>query len=846
MSRRVLFETPTLNLPRREDNMTTTYKTLAPNLHLVQQMVGGGPKVTVAKAVNHLAVIDCSGSMSWELPRIRDQLKKRLPHLLGEGDTFSLIWFSGRGEHGVLIDAEHIATLKDLSKVNQAIDRWLRPVGLTGFKEPLQKALDLAKKLEATKNPVALFFMSDGQHNDGGTRQEVLAVTEQLAGRILSSTFVEYGMYADRRLLTAMAQAAGGKHVFADSFDKYAPAFEQALQQKLVGTQRVQVTITAEPIGGFVFAMQPNAVLDQSQFEPGDLVTFEAKASDMTHDSGMHVEVNANLYEVYYLTDKAPPKAQQLVWSSDDGREHRLTSAAYAALSLFAARMQPEIVYPLLQVTGDVRFINAASGLFGKQKYTTFMQETKAAAFDTGQRLVNGYDPSRVPPEDVYTVFDLLHTLSADDGTRLLLDHPLFRYSRVSRARVDASENLTVAERERVEQLQAEAVDLKLGDARLATINQQIADIMATKQEALKFEAEPALEGYEIASLTYNEKRPNISVLVKKFGTVDLSARLNDEKTPAVVREQLYNSGAIQNLENKFKTFIYRNYTIVVDGLVNVEKLVVRISRTIFETLVKATNDRGVQMVGVAVPDGGDHFITTLDLSNLPILNRKMVIGMQKPTLRETIEREYKLTRLRAHAKVFKAVVAEKYPGEKLVGWTQLYGAEAAEWLKTQGITEFNGFNPKMTVAESVDFITGKELDIKLKGYSTLPKVEDVRTKVKQIADGKGKTTSNIKPVKLNGPESLMAEAIREVDAFLASKPEKLRKDWLTGKQKALIAETRGEIYEMARVKFAIIVGQVWFADCATLDDKTLSDVVMPDGTKVTGTAELSEIQIKI
>ena len=40
---------------------------------------------------------DCSGSMWNDLPLIREQIKLKLPMLLAEDDTITLIWFSGAG-----------------------------------------------------------------------------------------------------------------------------------------------------------------------------------------------------------------------------------------------------------------------------------------------------------------------------------------------------------------------------------------------------------------------------------------------------------------------------------------------------------------------------------------------------------------------------------------------------------------------------------------------------------------------------------------------------------------------------------------------------------------------------
>ncbi len=256
----------------------TSYR-IADGLHLVcQDIPTTAPAKPVEVPTNHIAVIDCSGSMSGELPQIREQLKKRLPKLLKEHDTISIIWFSGRGQFGTLLEAEPVATLADLKDVNAAIDRWLKPICLTGFREPLEEVTKLISRVDkkvAKGSVYALFFMSDGCDNQWG-RPDILRVVEQAAGKIASATFVEYGYYADRPLLTAMAEKSGGSLIFAQDFDTYAPMFEGAMQKKLQGGKKVEVTIPGDPICGFGFAMHD-----------GDLLTFSVEGGKAMVPEGL-------------------------------------------------------------------------------------------------------------------------------------------------------------------------------------------------------------------------------------------------------------------------------------------------------------------------------------------------------------------------------------------------------------------------------------------------------------------------------------------------------------------------------------------------------------------------------
>lgn len=776
----------------------TSYE-IEKGLYLVRQAIAKGdtkPKA-VETPTNHIAVIDCSGSMSWELPKIREQLKKKLPKLLKDGDTFSLIWFSGRGEFGALIEAEPVATLADLNDVNKAIDRWMRPVGLTGFKEPLVEVEQLVARVgKKNKNPFALFFMSDGCDNQWN-RADILKVVEKTAGVLASATFVEYGYYADRPLLAAMAEKAGGTHIHADAFDKYEPVFEAAMQKRPLGGKRIEVDVGGDPIGGFAFALS----------QDGDITTYDASTGTSA--------VPENTTEIFYLSPVVVGNSSGALGElaktaaaagTPKATNEAVLEGAYAAMSLFAVRMKPEVVYPILKAIGDVRFINAFSVCFGKQKYSEFMDAAKAAAFDPKLRLAEGYDPTKVPADDAFTVLDLLRVLSEDPATRLMLKHPEFKYSRISRGRVDADENLTADEQEQVEAIRQQMAGEK-NAKKLKELQTQIDTILASKRDALKFVEDESFAdaGYEVSGLVYNECSPNISVRVKRTGIVDLSSRPEHAQF---------------KIPTQFGTHTWRNYAIVSHGLVNVDRLPVRISQKTYDAL-RAAN------VSMALTPKGTDDVIVIDVKPLPIINRKMVKAV---SAKEIIELEWELLKARAAQKVYKAYQDELFPSVKLKGFSDLYTEAGATWLKEQGLTS-NGFAPKSVQAESKDFIMGKELEIKLKGCSKLDSVKAVREK---IAAKK----------KLNPCDTFMSNAITEVDDFFKKNPKSVHEKWLTGQTQVQIAKTRGLIYQTSQIKFGVIVGQVWFSEFKSLDENQLT--LKLDGQDVVGTCELREIEIKV
>jgi hypothetical protein len=750
----------------------------------------------VVHPVNYILVLDCSGSMTYELPKIREQLKKKLPKLLGPEDTISIIWFSGRAQCGVLLEAEPVATLVDLSMVNQAIDRWLNPIGMTGFKEPLQEVAKVIERIKA-KLPgtvFSLFFLSDGCENQW-PRGDVLVAVSAAAGNLASATFVEYGYYADRPLLTAMAQAAGGQLIFAQGFDTYQPAFEAAMSKKITGAPKVEVQILKPPIGGFVFILRD-----------GDLVAYgvedcKAQVPEDTREFWYVVE-DSHFYNDK-LSDKSPMEA---------------IAAAYAAVSLYSIRMNSDLVLSLLKGLGDVDFVERFSTCFGKQKYSEFMDLAKAAAFDPAFRYTKGYDPTKVPAEDAYTILDLLRLLASDDQNHILMDHPDFRYSKIGRSRIDVDEVLTPDEQVKVDEINVKLAKTKKASD-IKALQVELAAIMDSKKEALIFTANPAPEGYSISNLVYNENRPNVSIGVRKTGTVDLSGRIPKEadyaKVPLV-----------------FPTFIFRNYAIIKDGLVNVEVLPVRVTKATADELSKVLPPEAKP---TRISMAGDFVTGVINLKALPIINRKMVASV---SAKELFERQFELIQTKAAQKVYKDYLDSRFPKVVSAKDKADYGEVAAKWLLEQGFG-YNGYAPLHTTqAESTDVYMGKELEVSVPGYKTLPKVSEVRDR---IASKKKQTT----------PGALMAPYVDEVEEYLASDEytgttdkDAAFKVWIEAKAKGSVQKARQLMYQMACTKFSVIVGQIWPKEFSSLDETILK--VKLGGTNIECLIVMKEVAIKI
>jgi hypothetical protein len=781
-----------------------SYK-ISSDLYLIRQVIPQKKQETkpIEVPTNYFTIIDCSGSMSYDLPKIREQLKKKLPKLLKEKDTITIIWFSGKNQFGTLLEAEPVSTLVDLNNVNQAIDRWLKPIGLTGFKEPLEEAARVVERV-SKKYPgsaSSLIFMSDGCDNQW-SRSEIIKVTEEAAKGFSSSTFVEYGYYADRPLLTTMAEKSGGSFIFAEDFDRYAPTFEAIIQKKQTGAPRVELKLEGNPVEGLAFAASE-----------GDLLTYSV-------NEGV-IYIPEDLKEVSYLSSTPVTKEKELFIiakeyatpNSEVSDDRQVISSAYAALSLFAVRMKSNIVFALLKALGDVKFIDQFSSCFGKQAYSVFQEETKEAAFTPTKRWSQGWDPEKIPADDAFTILDLLQLLSSDESNKVLLDNSAFKYNRIGRSRIDSNDVLSKEEQEEIQEL-----TVKLASEKKVAKSKEISDRIAeiTNKKSLKFESSPSLNGYPILSLTYNEDRPNISFLVRKLGKVDLTDFLPEEfktKIPQILN-----------------TFTYRNYAVVKDGLVNIDQLPVRITKDTYKKLIGSVSSETYSSFTPIVMEGVVDLI--LNLRSLPVINRKMVKEVSAKSLFET---KYQLLQIQAEHKVYSSFIKEVSPDVvKSESFALRYGEEATAWLKEKGITDYSGFSPKMVQAEAVDFYMGKELKVSLKGYSSLPSLKDVR---QQIAKGK-----------INAAASLMVPTVNAVEDFrskiINKNSDEVLVSWLREQEKLTKAQTRDLIYEIAKTTFCVVLGQVWFSEFKSLDENTLE--LNLGGGKVSCKVDLRDIEIKI
>lgn len=676
-------------------------------------------------------------------------------------------------------------TAPTLATIGRKVDQWLKPVGLTGFVDPLREV----KKLVTGDSAASIIFMSDG-HDNCNAEKDILSALRNLEG-VASLSVVEYGYYANRPLLSKMAETLGGTYLFASGFDEYASLVRKILLRKDVKVvKKVKIPLFLTPLDGVIVGVQGN-----------DIVSYPVEKG--------HVTVPDDKRDVFFMVPTGGSGSHETVKLDSE----TALSGAYALLSAFAVKARPDVIGCLLKATGDVAFIEKFSKCFGKQHYSTFMQEAAEAAVDSKKRLVKGYDPSKVPDPDAFTVIDLLKLLEEDPHARLLLDHEDFSYNRISRGRVDAQSVLSQAEVTRMAEITAEIATTR-DKAKVAALSDELRALTSTPA-GLVFKAAPSPEGYPLEGLTYNESKPNISILVKKQGTVKFSG----EDVP-------------HGIPVEFPTFVYRNYAIVKDGLINVKSLPLRMSKETLDTVIFQAGPEVLAGIPKFLGNGGIE--VTLRLDTLPIINQSMVTSVKADHL---FDLEYKLFVAQSRAKVFKAILSEAGKSKESASFVALYGKEGADWLKEKGFTEYSGFSPKMVQAESVDYYMAKEVKTSFKGLSSLPSLNDVRAK---MASKKVNAAGKIMAKALEEFESLADISVHLVDPLA---PTVFSLNYARQEADRAVKLSRELLRELAKIKFSIVVGQVW--PFSSLDENTYT-YKAEDGSVYEGKIELLEKEVKI
>lgn len=446
---------------------------------------------------------------------------------------------------------------------------------------------------------------------------------------------------------------------------------------------------------------------------------------------------------VYVLTNKKPKGATEVELSKVG--EETMTKAAYAAAYVLTQRTKTDLALDVLATIGDVALVERVNNAFTNAEYGAVEQGVLEAIGSENKRFTSGRKVGCLPKPDAFCLLDALDLLMNDDEAEFQPYHDEFVYNKIG-----------------------------VGSK--------------TKDGYPKFEADKESR-VPMVDLKWNDTKLNLSILARINGTIDLPAKSTEgTKRPS-------------GLDKTFATNVFRNFTVVKDGFLNVTTLPVSMSKTSYEKFLAE---------GVIDAEHNRHYkgrVYTLHLDRIPVINR--VIADGKTSAKTLCTKSMDEMAFMANLKVLKAAREEIEPKEER-GLGLNLTPEQEAFLKEVGVGR-SGFSPPVEKLEATDFYMAKEFEVKIKGCSSLPKIDEVKTKV---AAKKTLTVS----------QELVAAGLRELETlvkFASGKKDRLSLiDTTIAAQKEKLAVVRGDIQ---RTKFAVILAKKWFDEFTSREDNKLT-----------------------
>lgn len=722
---------------------------------------------TVEVNTHHIFVIDCSGSMYGELPKIRTDLHNKISTVLKPKDSVTIIWFSGRNEFGVVIEDWTVNSPMDLKKVRDAINKYLTDQSLTAFKQPLEEVKRVVERVSKDKKGYlhSMFFLTDGCDNQWSTK-EIISAVSSLKESLNAATIVEYGWYCNRELMSNMAQELGGIHTVSKDFQDYEPYMTKQFSSDNK-SKRKYVELESTPEFGVVFN-----IVD------GDIILYTPNENNEVL-LGVDGETNVFYFLKNEPTGKLLGDAEYFDKTFANGKykKDNIVTGAYASLFAFSRRSDYNMVSEMLKAIGDVTLIKQKANTFGTQKITELEQKFIDAVNDSNQRYVSGYDPNAEPAEDAYCVLDMITDLMSSEENNFYPQHEAFSYKRIGSKAVSKAGKVSDEDKAKLDEL--------LKNNNLAGLQEAIEDVKNNLTSDLVFHYNDELQPCPISDLVWNETRANLSVKVLYKGYVNLPKNNF-------------------NLPEKFETQIFRNYTIIKDGICHTYSLPVSLSKDTFKKL--QDNDL---LKGEKYKTGQ---IYVLEFSELPVINRKKVDTL---SAKDLFQNEYELVKLQASNSYFNYLKKKLFKNASK-GFMDLYGKDATDWLATIGLKDY-GFNPPKTIEKQGEEISVNTLEIKIDKLSSSVTTKDIESAEKKMSTG----------VALTPKESLIEPYINEYNQFQkllsGTNSDKLIEDWLYQKSNSFRGSKSKLMTDISKAKFLTIVGKSWFKEFTDRSQKEMT-----------------------
>ena len=433
--------------------------------------------------------------------------------------------------------------------------------------------------------------------------------------------------------------------------------------------------------------------------------------------------------------------------------------AVYGAAILWNQSGRGDIAQDILALTGDVALWTKATNAVTPDEHSTMESRVLEAIQDPMQRYTQGLSHKLAIDPHVYSLFSLLDDLQQANAKFVPVNEWRETYSKIG------------------------------------------ADSETDESVIVRFKGDYDNAYADFGDLVWASDRLNLSVRVHVKGRVSIP----DE-------------GQALGLPESLPSSVWRNYTIMRDGKLNVTTLPVLIASSVLSKLAQ----KGI--VYHRLTSG----IVLLDIGNLPVMNRSQSQARSLADIAHLLVSEQ---RLKCEQKVLNDLIAPHRQELRSEAFGKIYGQEAALWLSGQGVTD-SGFSPKSKAVKVGDTYPAKLVKFALSGFSSLPKVEDVKSAIKD-----GKVTTPVKKA--------MALAIADVDDKTLNLSDDIKLSYADNRLRAIRNELSRLRAVMTAAKFGVAFAGRWFTDMSSRNDNAI-EIITQDLGALKASVTVEEKQITI
>ena len=718
------------------------------NLASDETVVASGPKRT-----HRIMVLDWSGSMSWHLDQLSDQVRQSVK-AMPKDDIVTVAWFSGPNQNGVIVVG---------ATPNEDVDKLLqnfRPVGSTCFSEVLTSLTDVVSRFTGLVDQTVIDMFTDGQPVvPWGSQEEKaksLGMVQHLAQElgVIAFNTIGYGPYYNREFLNDLSNASEhGVLTHANNIEAFLGTVQHNME-----VSRNFVKRTAE-----VHSVEGSDIVYLSPGKSARMTTNEISLSSLDADAnfifvaapeeaikGKFVTVNEESFEV--------GKAESV---DDETKQNFLY--AYAA-EAFRKGDHLKAVDILVNNLRDKALAAAAFNAFTTTEIGEAQNLITDAVHDVTKRYLDGKTgPGFMPAKDALCVMDVFTALinSEQSAYYVPFGKGTDSYERTGRKATD-NENRFTPDRE--EEVRA-AVD----------------------------------------ELVWNKEKLNLSLRFTRKGKVKLNPRAADnvslphEVDSYIWRNHTFVKDGNVNVKNA-------EFLLPLDLFNSLKERGVKLDSTGEPVEINPGSNNPVTYVRAVISFG-----------KLPIINRTYIDQGNDPKELHAATTKIVRTEAAAKVvRALIEKVMDSSATMAKTGAYQGYNAEQIRVLEEHGVRNdgsYGGVDVEVAKAEDSDSYEARFINFTLKGASNLPSIEEMLEmkagKTNPVIDDKGVVIKQSKPKATNLPGGYMVEAWDKLNAaitgqgFDLEKPTVALRDYLKDQLRALNSQLRTERNVLNMLKLA-------------------------------------------